>query len=353
MRSVLITGGAGFVGSSLALRFRSACPAGRVVALDNLYRKGSELNAARLRSAGVEVVVGDVRRPADLDIGPFDVVVDAAAEPSVMAGGSGGDDVRYLLDTNLVGTLHALEAARRWRAAFVFLSTSRVYPLEALRAIRLEERGDRFEIAAEQALPGVSPDGIAEGFPLAGARTLYGATKYASEVMVAEYAAQFGLRAVIDRCGVLAGPWQMGRADQGVIALWVARHHYGLPLAYIGYGGRQVRDVLHVEDLADLVLAQLDTGVPLRGQVYNVGGGRAVSCSLRELTALARQATGRTLEVAEDSAVRTGDVPLYVTDAARVKADFGWKPCRSLDRVVADIARWIAGHAEALRPILT
>jgi CDP-paratose 2-epimerase len=348
----IITGGCGFVGSSLALRLKARQPGCRIVALDNFYRAGSRLNVSRLRQAGIEVVEGDVRRKADLEaLGGADLVIDAAAEPSVMAG-AGGTGADYVVDTNLVGTLHLLECARRWKSRFLFLSTSRVYPVEALRAIRLTEGAERFEIDPVQALPGVSERGIGAAFPLEGPRTLYGSTKLASEIMVREYAAQFGLDAVVNRCGVIAGPWQMGKADQGVVALWVARHLYGLPLRYIGYGGKQVRDVLHVDDLADLVVLQAERRDPFRGEVYMVGGGRGCSASLRELTALCREATGRAQEVGLEPAVREGDVPLYVTDGAATEVALGWKPARSMQTVVGDIAAWIEGNKDALRPVL-
>lgn len=349
MRRILITGGAGFVGSSLGLRLRAAFPAAEVVALDNFYRQGSELNGNRLRQAGVTIVRGDVRDPAVFGADPFDLVIDAAAEPSVLAGRDG--DVRYVVDTNLGGTLHLLEAVRRWGAMIVFLSSSRVYPVAALQGIQLIEKATRFEIDPDQAQPGLSTRGVAEEFTLEGARTLYGATKMASEIMVREYAAQFGIRAVINRCGVLAGPWQMGKVDQGVIALWVARHHYGMPLTYLGYGGRQVRDVLHVEDLADLLLLQLKCET-LRGEVFTVGGGRDISVSLRELTTLARAATGRTVAVGNQDQVRYGDIPLYLTDATRVRQAFGWQPQRSMAQIVDDTARWIHDYQEPLRPVL-
>lgn len=348
----IITGGCGFVGSSLALRLKARNPGARIVALDNFYRAGSRLNIPRLTQAGVEVVEGDVRRKADLEaLGGADLVIDAAAEPSVLAG-AGGTGADYVVDTNLVGTLNLLECARRWRSRFLFLSTSRVYPVEALRAIRLVEAAERFELDPVQALPGVSARGIGAAFPLEGPRTLYGSTKLASEIMVREYAAQFGLDAVINRCGVIAGPWQMGKADQGVVALWVARHLYGKPLRYIGYGGKQVRDVLHVDDLSDLILLQAERAAAFKGEVFMAGGGRGCSASLRELTALCREATGCVMDIGRDEAVREGDVPLYVTDGSDTERALGWKPGRTIRTVVEDIAGWISSNKEALRPVL-
>lgn len=351
LKRILVTGGAGFVGATLAIRLREAYPEATVVAFDSLYRRGSELNVCRLRESGVEFQKGDVRERA-WDVEPCDLVVDAAAEPSVLAG-RGGEGVRYVLDTNLGGTQNALELARQWSAAFVFLSTSRVYPLDALRAIRLSESASRLEIAAHQDLPGISRDGIREDFPLQGARTLYGTTKYASEALVTEYAAAFGLRAVTNRCGVLAGPWQMGRVDQGVVALWIAAHIYRLPLKYIGYSGKQVRDALHIHDLADLLLLQLERQDAWSGEVYNVGGGRDVSFSLRELTELTRDATNVSIEIGEETETRDGDVPLFITDSTRVRNDYQWAPARDMRNVVSDTSDWIHGHFEDLRPVFT
>jgi CDP-paratose 2-epimerase len=352
IRRVLITGGAGFVGSSLALRLRNTLPAARVTCMDNLFRRGSELNVERLGLAGVEFIKADVRDVASFDLPRFDLVIDAAAEPSVLAGMNGGD-ARYVVNTNLVGTLNLLEAARDWSAAFLFLSTSRVYPIDALRSIRLSERASRYEIDAMQEIQGISTRGISEEFPLDGARTLYGATKYACEVMVREYAAQFGLRAIVDRCGVIAGPWQMGRVDQGIVALWVAAHVYGRRLSYIGHRGRQVRDIMHVEDLADLIDKQLQSGMDRwDGQVFSVGGGCDRSVSLLELTEHVRKATGRFMEIDEDPNIRPGDVPLYISDTARVSAAFGWRPLRDVASIVGDTARWVRDHEDMLRPIL-
>src|SRR5205823_4167681 len=143
------------------------------------------------------------------------------------------------------------ELARRHRAYVLFLSTSRVYPVAGLRALALEELDTRFELAAAQPDPGASPHGIAETFALDGARTLYGSTKLAAELLIEEYRDAYDLRAVIDRCGVIAGPWQMGKVDQGVFTYWMLAHHFGRPLTYIGFGGsgKQVRDLLHVDDL--------------------------------------------------------------------------------------------------------
>ena len=222
---VLITGGAGFVGGNLAVALAERQPDWEIVALDNLMRRGSELNLPRLREAGVEFVHGDVREPADLTAaGPFDAMVECSAEPSVLAGFG---DPSYSVQTNLLGAFNCLERARAEDAFVVFLSTSRVYPVAPQLELELEEAETRFELSASQPVAGAGPAGIAEDFPLTGARTLYGATKLSAELLIEEYADAFGLRAVINRCGVIAGPWQMGKVDQGVFSWWLLSHHFG------------------------------------------------------------------------------------------------------------------------------
>ena len=350
-RRILVTGGAGFVGSALALRARTSWPEAEVVAFDNLRRRGSELNVARLREAGVAFVHGDIRQPADLASleRDLDLLIECSAEPSVLAGYDG--DPRYVIDTNLTGTGHCLELARRAGAAVIFLSTSRVYPMAALNAIAVEEHETRVEIAADQTLPGVSSAGINEDFPLTGARSLYGATKLASELLITEYRDAFGLRAIVNRCGVIAGPWQMGKVDQGVFSLWMARHLHGGTLTYNGWGGRgtQVRDLLHVDDLADLVVEQVGAMAALDGSVFNVGGGRACSLSLVETTALCASIAGRSIAITPQPAMRTADVRLYVTDNARVTAATGWAPRRTPDDILRDLHDWLVAHGDQLR----
>jgi CDP-paratose 2-epimerase len=340
------------VGSTLALA-AVAARLGEVVALDNLRRRGSEVTLQRLARGGVTFVHGDIRIASDVEAaGPFDLLFECSAEPSVHAGYDGSPD--YLIDTNLGGTITCLNAARRHKAAVVFLSTSRVYPIPGLLSLPLERGTTRLDIRPDAAGPGWSAEGISTAFPLAGHRSLYGATKLASELLIEEYRQMYGLRAIVNRCGVITGPWQMGKVDQGFFVLWAARHLWGTSLSYKGFGGEglQVRDVMHAEDLAALVLRQLDLLSVCDGQVFNVGGGAARSISLLELTALCEEATGRSLHFDRDPATAPADVPYYVTDNAAVTAVTGWAPARGLRETLADVIAWLREHEAALRPLL-
>ena len=352
-KHVLITGGAGFVGSNLAVHFKEAYENCRVSVLDNLKRRGSELNLPRLKSNGIEFTHGDVRNQEDLaSVTDFDLLIDCAAEPSVQAGNRGGID--YVVNTNLVGTINSLEAARRANAAFILLSTSRVYPIEALNRLPYEEDSERFRWRASTTAQGLCEYGIGEDFPLDGARSFYGASKLASELLVKEFAYQYGMPAIINRCGILAGPWQMGKADQGVVTLWVARHHFRQPLKYIGFGGqgKQVRDILHVSDLFELLVQQIGAAENWTGQVYNVGGGVPVSISLAELTEHCAAITGNDVQITAQPETANTDVRIFLTDSRKVQQDFGWAPKRNVMQIVQDIHKWIGDHQSQLEPIL-
>jgi CDP-paratose 2-epimerase len=352
-KNILITGGCGFVGSSLAIELKAKYPSYTIYALDNLKRRGSELNISRLSEHGIIYVHGDIR--CKEDTGQFkdlDAIIDAAAEPSVMAGLNESPD--YLIHTNLNGTINCLDLARKNNADFIFLSTSRVYPIKNLENINYEETSSRFALAKQQSIAGVSEHGISEDFSLSGARSLYGATKLASELLITEYNEMLGVKTVINRCGVISGPFQMGKVDQGVVVLWAARHFWKRELSYIGYGGegKQLRDILHVKDLFDLVDIQLHNMDKVNGKTYNVGGGNPFSASLMELTKICEEVTGNKILIHKVKETRQADIRIYVTDNTVVEKALGWKAQRSPARIIQEVHDWIRANEKQLKPIL-
>lgn len=350
---ILITGGAGFIGSAVAIGLAARHPDWQLSVLDNLHRRGAELNLPRLREAGVDFIHGDIRVVEDLmGLREIDALVECSAEPSALAGF--GASPSYVVQSNLLGAYNCLELARRENAYLVFLSTSRVYPVHALRSLNLEESETRFELADEQQVPGASRAGIAETFPLAGARTLYGTTKLSAELLIEEYRDAYGLRAVINRCGVIAGPWQMGKVDQGVFTYWMLAHHFRRPLTYIGFGGtgKQVRDLLHAQDLLDLLEEQLCHPEHWDGVTANVGGGLDRSLSLRETTNLCAEITGNRVEIKAGPEVRPGDVPLYISDCHRLGRLTSWRPRRGTREVLEDLHAWISANESTVSRLL-
>jgi CDP-paratose 2-epimerase len=349
---ILITGGAGFVGSNIALALAgsNAC---QVTVLDNLRRRGSELNLELLRKRGIGFIHGDIRIREDLEqlSGNFDLMIEASAEPSVAAAQT--ESAAYTVATNLYGTIHCLEFARTRVGRFLFLSTSRVYSISSLRQIRLEETPTRYEISHDQILQGVSVDGISEEFPTNRPRSFYGATKLASEMLIQEYVEGRKLEALINRCGVISGPGQFGKVDQGVFTLWVASHYFDIPLLYTGFGGKgkQVRDLLHPSDLIRLLKKQMESRGEWQAQVFNVGGGKNVSVSMAEMTDLCRSIVGHAVPVGSEEETAPYDVPLYVTNYRNASAEFSWTPKKSIADIVTETTNWIRANEQALKPL--
>lgn len=349
---IVITGGAGFVGSSLARGLTERLDRVEITALDNLKRHGSELALPRLAACGADFVHGDVRNCEDFErLGPFDLLIDCSAEPSVKAGYDGG--ARELVNTNLMGTINCLEAARKNGAGFLFLSTSRVYPIDELRALPLEPTATRLTIPTDHAGVGWSQNGITTDFPLDGARSLYGATKLASELLAREYQQLYNMKLLINRCGVIAGPWQMGKVDQGFMVLWMARHLFGGALSYMGFGGQglQVRDVLNVADLVDLITLQVAGMNDWDGSVFNVGGG-TFATSLLELSKLCAERAGAPRQIDRFPETHMADVPWFVVDNRRVEETFSWRPRRDVATTVHEIADWLVENQTQLKAIL-
>ena len=355
MSTILITGGAGFVGSNLAVLLKEKYPNYSIVCFDNLKRRGSELNLNKLSERGIDFIHGDIREKSDFEQiqVPVHCVIDAAAEPSVLAGLDGNTE--YLIGTNLNGTINALNFCLKHKAKFIFLSTSRVYPIKAIEKIDVVEVATRFEIAAAQNMPGINTHGISEMFTLAGARSLYGATKLASEMMVEEYNEMFGLQTVINRCGVITGPYQMGKVDQGVVVLWMAKHFWKKNLSYVGYGGtgKQVRDMIHILDLFNIIDLQIHQIEKFNGQIFNIGGGRKISTSLQELTAVCERITGNKITIQPVPETRKADIRLYITDNDKISALTGWSPQITVDEIMEDIFEWIKNNEQQLKPILS
>ncbi|MDO1448311.1 GDP-mannose 4,6-dehydratase [Rhodocytophaga aerolata] len=353
-KKIVITGGAGFVGSSLAIYLKTTYSSYQIYALDNLKRKGAHLNLHRLADNGVIFVHGDIRNKEDFESFPQDIdfVIEASAEPSILAGMDGTPD--YLINTNLVGTINCLNFAKKCKAGFIFLSTSRVYPIKKIEEIAYIEQNTRFALANKQQLPGISSLGINENFPLDGYRSLYGATKLASELLIQEYNHFYNLPTVINRCGVLTGPWQMGKVDQGVVVLWMAKHFWKQKLAYLGYEGtgKQVRDVLHIADLLQLIDYQLHNFHLINGEIFNVGGGEQVSVSLLELTGFAQAITGNKIPVDQVKENRQADIRIYITDHSKVTKVTGWQPQYTVEQIVEDIYNWIKDYKHQLETVL-
>ena len=341
---VLITGICGFVGSALALELKRRVEGIDVIGADNLSRPGSEVNRALLKKHGIRFVHTDVRNPSDLEpLPPADWVIEAAANPSVLAGVTATASSRQLMEHNLFGTVNALEYCKRHRAGMILLSTSRVYSLAALSALPMQAKGDAFVpdfAATPQA--GLSPAGVTEDFSTRPPLSLYGSAKLASEVVTLDYGAAFDFPVHINRCGVLAGAGQFGKPDQGIFSFWLHSWKAKRPLKYIGFGGNgfQLRDCLHPRDLCALVVMQMNAPGK-SGRVLNVSGGAESGISLANLSKWCERRFG-SHSVSADPAIRQYDIPWLVLDSSRARNDWNWRPTLKLESILEEIAE----HAE-------
>lgn len=301
---ILVTGGCGCVGSAISRRM--IAEGHEVVAMDSLRRDGAATNVESLREIGVKFVHGDVRNYDDFaPVDPPDWIVDAAAEPSVIASHDA------LMAHNVLGTVNTIRYARECRAGLVFISTSRVYSIKALN-----DRDPR------------SP--IGEKFPTTAPVSLYGATKLAGEILAAESIPNL----IINRCGTIAGGGQFGHQGQGVFSWWIRSYRDRKPLAYTGYGGMQIRDILHPRDLARLVAMQIEDG---RSGTYNVGGGPLNAVSLRDVSAWCAEAFGHH-PVANESATHKDDVFSVIMDWSKAGLTYGWAPEWGVEDIFSEIA---------------
>lgn len=351
-KNILITGGAGFVGSNLAIKLKENYSDIRVIALDNLKRRGSELNINRLKNNGIKFIHGDIRNKEDLELDTkIDLILECSAEPSVLAGINSSPE--YLINTNLVGTINCLEIARKNNADIIFLSTSRVYPIQEINQLKYKEISNRFVLLKDQNIAGASHEGISENFPLGKTRSLYGATKLCSELILQEYIESYKIRGIINRCGVITGPWQMGKIDQGVIVLWVARHIFNKPLSYIGYGGlgKQVRDFIHIDDLFEALKIQINNFDKFNSEIFNIGGGLENSLSLLEMTELCQKITGNKIKITSVEEDRPNDIRIYISDCSKFKKVSGWNCQKDAKQTFSEIYSWIIDNKEILENV--
>lgn len=353
---ILVTGGCGFIGSHVALHLRAG--GHKVSVMDNLVRRGAEMNLASLEHHGVLFFHGDVRNPEDLSNLPanIELVCDTSAQPSVVAGYA---NPLFDITNNGLGAIHILEYARARRLPLIFWSSNRVYGADRLNALPRHESKTRYDYDAEawSKLPvsqrpvGFHPDhGVSEEFSIdGGRRSIYGLSKLIADAACQEYAQAFDLPVVVNRFGVISGVGQFGKVDQGWVVWWAIAHWFSLPLTYLGWQGKQVRDVLFVEDMLDLLDRQLEDISKFRGEVFNVGGGKANSISLVEATKSMQDISSRSTKITQTEQPRQGDIVLYYTDHRKITERLRWTPRVPLHSGFAQIFEWIRANEKELR----
>jgi len=333
---ILVVGGAGFVGSNLAVHF--ARQGYDVAVMDNLVRRGSEFNLSRLANEGIVFRHGDARCVEDWKGLKADVVLDTAAQPATTAGYG---NPRYDITNNTFAVLNTLEFCRDQDAGLVFWSTNKVYSCQAVHDQNIREWDERFD----------SEWDITEECSVDGAdRSIYGTSKIMADLMIQEFADAFQMPAVVNRCSCLAGPWQWGMADQGWVAWWVIAHVLGIPLNYIGFGGKQVRDVLFIDDLCNLVQRQVEMLAP-GARVFNVGGGRKLAMSLIECTNYMHEILGVSVPITSVPP-RRADFSCYISNISKVSQTYDWYPDVGLRDGLEKIAAWVKKNESMIASLI-
>ena len=334
---ILITGGCGFVGSNIAIFLKKRLKNANVQTLDNLFRKGSKTNKLRLQKFGIKNYnfdIKDYKRIANLS--KFDLVIDCCAEPAIEASHREPDRV---FNTNLVGTFNILKKCVKDKANIIFLSSSRVYSIPALKKIIKKKNINK---------PINLKTKIDENFDTFSPCSLYGFTKLGSEKLIQEFSFVSNIKYIINRFGVIAGPWQFGKQDQGFVSMWIAKHMFKKKLSYIGFGGHgnQIRDIIHIEDVCKIILTQIKQIKSKHNNVFNIGGGIKNSISLRDLTSKCIKLTGNKLSITKIKKTSKFDIPYYVTDNSKVRKIYKWKPVKNIKNILDDIHDWLLNNSE-------
>tara|TARA_B110001450_G_scaffold81768_1_gene77566 strand:+ start:359 stop:1381 length:1023 start_codon:yes stop_codon:yes gene_type:complete len=327
---ILITGGCGFVGTNLALFLKQKKH--KISSLDNLSRKGSKYNLKLLNNEKIKNYKIDIENDRKiLKIPKFDLIIDCCAEAAVEVSKNNFEKV---INTNLVGTINILKKAKIDKSKIIFLSSSRVYPINSLKDL-VDKKKLKKSLKINKMFN--------ENSNINGPKTIYGVTKLASEMFIEEFSYAFKMKYIINRCGVISGPLQFGKQDQGFISLWIWRHLMKKKLSYIGYEGlgNQVRDVLHVNDLSELINIQIKNLNKINNTLFTVGGSKKSYTSLKKLTEICQKITGNKLSISKIKKTSIYDIPYFITDNSKVTRAYGWRPKKNISNIIKDTYKWL------------
>ncbi len=334
---ILITGGCGFVGTNIAL-FLSKKKY-KIQSLDNLSRNGSKYNLNLLKKNNIKNYNLDISKYSKIKKLPkYDLIIDCCAEAAIEVSRKKIDKV---INTNLLGTINILKKSKKDNSKIIFLSSSRVNPIIPLnKLIKNKNLSKNLPVNKK----------INEFENMQGAKSIYGLTKLASEMFIEEFSYAFGTKYLINRCGVISGPLQFGKQDQGFVSLWIWKHLNKKSLKYIGYGGygNQIRDVLHIHDLCNLILTQIKKFNKINNKLFTVGGSKKSYTSLKQLTVICEKITKNKIKIVKKPKTSIYDIPYYITDNKHVSKTYQWKPKKNIYDVVKDTYIWLSNNKKIL-----
>ena len=328
---ILITGGCGFVGSNLAIYLKKNKIGSTINSLDNLSRRGSILNLNRLNKEKIKNFKINIDNNKALQNLPrYDLIIDCCAEAAVEASKKEIDRVFF---TNLFGTFNILKKCAKDKSNIIFLSSSRIYSISELKKIKK----NNFLVD--------------ENFNTSEPKSIYGYCKYSSEQLIREFSFIHKVKFVINRLGVISGPWQFGKQDQGFVSLWILKHINKKKLSYIGFGGKgsQIRHVVHISDVCKLIMLQIKKIKDIYNLTVNVGGGKKNAISLKDLTKLCQKITSNKIKIFSKKKTSEYDIPYYVTDNSKVKKIYKWSPAKSFLHIIQDMYKWMICNKQMLK----
>ncbi len=332
---ILITGGCGFVGTNIAIFLKKK--GYNINTLDNLSRKGSKFNLEILKKLKVKNFKIDIASfNKILKLPKYDLIIDCCAEAAVEVSKK---DIKRVFDTNLIGTFNILKKIKKDKSKIIFLSSSRVYPINNHNLKKVINKKLKIKRLTS------------ENNETKGPKSIYGFSKLSSEMLIEEFAYAFNLKYLINRCGVISGPLQFGKQDQGFVSLWIWNHINKKNMKYIGYGGYgyQVRDVLHINDLCELIHLQIKKINKINNKIFTVGGSKKSYTSLRNLTFLCEKITKNKINFKRIPQTSIYDIPYYLTDNKLVSKVYNWKPKKKFIDIVNDVFLWLSNNKQKLK----
>ena len=338
---ILVTGGCGFVGANICLHLKKINH--NIFSLDNLSRKGSSFNLKVLKKNNIKNFNIDISNYNKIKkLTKFDLIIDCCAEAAVEVS---KNEIDRVINTNFIGTLNVLKKIKKDKSKIIFISSSRVNSIEEINNIvKKKFLKNKLKITKK----------IDENFSTLKPKSIYGLTKFASEMLIEEFSYAFKIKYIINRCGVIAGPLQFGKVDQGFVSLWIWNHIIKKKLKYIGYGGNghQIRDILHIYDLCDLIELQIKNFNKNNNTLFTVGGSKNSYTSLIELTKKCEKITKNKIKFSKQSKSSIYDIPYFITDNSKIQRTYNWKPKRNMKQIIKDTYNWLIVNKKQLKRYL-